>query len=77
MDRPGQKNHGDFWCYPMMSLKIDIYNHFISPMNSGFVTPINIAKVILVGGLEHFLFFHILGMSSSLTDELNSYFSEG
>ena len=29
----------------------------------------------LVGGLEHFLFFHILGMSSSQLT--NSYFSEG
>ena len=29
----------------------------------------------LVGGLEHFLFFHILGISSSQLT--NSYFSEG
>ena len=29
----------------------------------------------LVGGLEHVLFFHILGMSSSQLT--NSYFSEG
>ena len=30
---------------------------------------------LLVGGLEHFLFFHILGISSS--QPTNSYFSEG
>ena len=33
------------------------------------------SKDHLVGGLEHFLFFHILGMSSSQLT--NSYFSEG
>jgi len=32
-------------------------------------------KCDLVGGLEHVLFFHILGMSSSQLT--NSYFSEG
>ena len=31
--------------------------------------------IMLVGGLEHFLFFHLLGMSSSQLT--NSYFSEG
>ena len=35
----------------------------------------SIRKHELVGGLEHFLFFHILGMSSSQLT--NSYFSEG
>ena len=37
---------------------------FIKPMNT-----------ILVGGLEHALFFHILGISSSQLTK--SYFSEG
>ena len=34
-----------------------------------------VITIIRVGGLEHFLFFHILGMSSSQLT--NSYFSEG
>ena len=32
-------------------------------------------NIMLVGGLEHVLFFHLLGMSSSQLT--NSYFSEG
>ena len=35
----------------------------------------NYRTLYLVGGFEHFLFFHILGMSSSQLT--NSYFSEG
>ena len=27
-------------------------------------------NIILVGGLEHYFFFHILGMSSSLTNSI-------
>jgi hypothetical protein len=51
-----------------------ILHRDIKPENFMFLAA-PVYNPCLVGGLEQFLFFHILGMSSS--QQAKSYFSEG
>ena len=56
---------------------MDLYIHIYVKTNDfyQFLWWMEAPLYLLVGGLEHFLFFHILGISSS--QPTNSYFSEG
>ena len=65
------------FCTPVLPLEFDWFSRVNHPVSKyilrrehGFV----FNTILLVGGLEHFLFSHILGMSSSQLT--NSYFSE-